>query len=87
MTDAELDGAKAAIRYFRISVQLKFSFGERPMGEPSQTHFNLYIYSFEIEDASMNPMQEAFAVESIHSAAFANNTVGLPKICPGKHFP
>ena len=29
-------------------------------------------------------MQEAFTVEAIHAAAFANNTVGLPKICPGK---
>ena len=29
-------------------------------------------------------MQEAFTVEAIHAAAFANNTVGLPKICPCK---
>ena len=40
--------------------------------------------SYEIEDAGLNPMQEAFTVEAIHAAAFANNTVGLPKICPGK---
>jgi len=38
--------------------------------------------SFEIEDAGLNPMQEAFTVEAIHAAAYANNTVGLPKICP-----
>jgi len=29
-------------------------------------------------------MQEAFTVEAIHAAAYANNTVGLPKICPGE---
>ena len=29
-------------------------------------------------------MQEAFTVEAIHAAAYSNNTVGLPKICPGK---
>ena len=38
--------------------------------------------SYEIEDAGLNPMQEAFSVEAIHAAAYANNTVGLPKICP-----
>ena len=41
-------------------------------------------FSFEIEDAGLNPMQEAFTVEAIHAAAYSNNTVGLPKICPGK---
>ena len=37
---------------------------------------------FEIMDADMNPTQEVFGVEGIHAAAFANNTVGLPKVCP-----
>ena len=43
-------------------------------------------FSFEIEDANLNPMQEAFTVEAIHAAAFANNTVGLPKIVPSKNW-
>lgn len=37
---------------------------------------------YEIEDAEMNPTQDVFGVEAIHAAAFANNTVGLPKVCP-----
>ena len=37
---------------------------------------------FEIEDGRMNPTQETFVVECIHSAVFANNTLGLPKVCP-----
>ena len=40
---------------------------------------------YEIEDAEMNPTQEVFGVEGIHAAAFANNTVGLPKVCPEKN--
>ena len=37
---------------------------------------------YEIEDAEMTPTQDVFGVEAIHAAAFANNTVGLPKVCP-----
>jgi len=40
---------------------------------------------YEIEDGEMNPAQEVFGVEGIHAAAFANNTVGLPKVCPEKN--
>lgn len=40
---------------------------------------------YEIEDGEMNPQQDVFGVEGIHAAAFANNTVGLPKVCPEKN--
>merc|ERR1719499_310352 len=38
--------------------------------------------SFELEDAAMRPDQEPLMMEAIHKAAFWNNTVGLPKMCP-----
>jgi len=37
---------------------------------------------FEIEDGEISPTQDVFGVEGIHAAAFANNTVGLAKVCP-----
>jgi len=37
---------------------------------------------FELEDISMKPDQEPLLVEQIHAAAYRNNTLGLPKICP-----
>ncbi|UYV73113.1 PMPCA [Cordylochernes scorpioides] len=37
---------------------------------------------FELEDLSMKPDQEAILLELIHAAAYQNNTLGLPKLCP-----
>ena len=37
---------------------------------------------YEIEDANMRPDQEPLLVEAIHAAAYRNNTLGLPKMCP-----
>ena len=54
----------------------------RPLITDEELEASKAAISYEIEDAGLNPMQEAFAVEAIHAAAFANNTVGLPKICP-----
>ena len=54
----------------------------RPLISDEELDASKSAISFEIEDASLNPMQEAFTVEAIHAAAYANNTVGLPKICP-----
>jgi len=54
----------------------------RPVITDEELEASKAAISFEIEDAQLNPMQEAFTVEAIHAAAFSNNTVGLPKICP-----
>lgn len=37
---------------------------------------------YELEDAQLRPDQEPLLVEAIHAAAFRNNTLGLPKMCP-----
>jgi len=54
----------------------------RPVITEEELEASKAAISFEIEDAGLNPMQEAFTVEAIHAAAYSNNTVGLPKICP-----
>ena len=41
--------------------------------------------SFELEDAGMRPDQDPLMMEAIHKAAFWNNTVGLPKMCPAEN--
>lgn len=38
--------------------------------------------SFELETLDMRPDPEPLLVEMIHAAAFKDNTLGLPKICP-----
>ncbi|XP_075554383.1 mitochondrial-processing peptidase subunit alpha isoform X4 [Dermacentor variabilis] len=37
---------------------------------------------FELEDIDSKPDQEQLLFEMIHAAAYGNNTLGLPKLCP-----
>ncbi|KAJ2946486.1 hypothetical protein O0L34_g12534 [Tuta absoluta] len=38
--------------------------------------------AFELETLAMRPEQETILMDMIHAAAYCNNTLGLPKICP-----
>ncbi|XP_060810363.1 mitochondrial-processing peptidase subunit alpha [Amyelois transitella] len=38
--------------------------------------------AFELETLSMRPEQETILMDMIHAAAYKDNTLGLPKICP-----
>uniref|UniRef100_A0A0L8FU64 Mitochondrial-processing peptidase subunit alpha n=2 Tax=Octopus bimaculoides TaxID=37653 RepID=A0A0L8FU64_OCTBM len=43
------------------------------------------MINFELESLNMKPEPEPLLMEYIHSAAFQNNTLGLPKICPSEN--
>ncbi|CAI9717021.1 mitochondrial-processing peptidase subunit alpha [Octopus vulgaris] len=43
------------------------------------------MINFELEALNMKPEPEPLLMEYIHSAAFQNNTLGLPKICPSEN--
>lgn len=43
--------------------------------------------AFELEDCDRKPDQEIILLDQIHEAAFAGNTLGLPKLCPQKNLP
>ena len=57
----------------------------RPLIKDEEMECVRQAVQFEIEDGELNPTQEVFGVEGIHAAAFANNTVGLSKVCPEKN--
>lgn len=40
---------------------------------------------FELEDLELRPEQEPVLFEMIHAAAYHDNTLGLPKICPAEN--
>lgn len=40
---------------------------------------------FELETLNMRPEQETLLMDMIHVAAYRNNTLGLPKLCPQKN--
>ncbi|KAJ3641175.1 hypothetical protein Zmor_027691, partial [Zophobas morio] len=41
--------------------------------------------SFELETLNMRPEQETLLMDMIHAAAYRDNTLGLPKLCPKKN--
>ncbi|XP_066994221.1 mitochondrial-processing peptidase subunit alpha [Anabrus simplex] len=41
--------------------------------------------TFELETLMMRPEQEPLLMDMIHAAAYKDNTLGLPKICPGEN--
>lgn len=42
---------------------------------------------FELESLNMRPEQEPLLMDMIHAAAYQNNTLGLPKLCPSANSP
>ncbi|TRY63141.1 hypothetical protein TCAL_00342 [Tigriopus californicus] len=54
----------------------------RPNITEEELQFTRMAVQYEVEDAQMRPDQEPLMLEAIHSAAFSNNTLGLPKMCP-----
>ncbi|XP_060074706.1 mitochondrial-processing peptidase subunit alpha-like [Ylistrum balloti] len=45
------------------------------------------IVTYELESIEMNPDPESILIEMSHAAAYQNNTLGLPKLCPNKNIP
>lgn len=43
--------------------------------------------SYELEDLNINPNPEGLLQEYIHAAAFRDNTIGLPRMCPPENIP
>ncbi len=54
----------------------------RPQLAEEELEYTRSAIEFEIEDIGMRPDQEVLMTEAIHAAAFSNNTLGLPKVCP-----
>ncbi|XP_036332116.1 mitochondrial-processing peptidase subunit alpha [Rhagoletis pomonella] len=42
---------------------------------------------FELETLGMRPEQEPILMDMIHAAAYRDNTLGLPKLCPSENLP
>ncbi len=57
----------------------------RPRLSEEELEFTRSAVEFEIEDIGMRPDQDVLMNEAIHAAAFSNNTLGLPKVCPAEN--
>ncbi|KAK7095091.1 mitochondrial-processing peptidase subunit alpha-like [Littorina saxatilis] len=54
----------------------------RPIITPEELEDTRMAIAFELESLNMRPDPEPLLMELIHAAAFRDNTLGLPKICP-----
>ena len=56
-----------------------------PLPHPPQITAESHSIGFELEDMKSGPNTEPFLVELLHQAAYKDNTLGLPSICPEEH--
>lgn len=54
----------------------------RPRLENEEIDYARQAILFELESLNMRPEQEPILMDMIHAAAFRDNTLGLPKLCP-----
>jgi len=54
----------------------------RPIVNDEQMEMIRTTISYELEDLNLNPNPEGLLQEFIHAAAFRDNTIGLPRLCP-----
>lgn len=57
----------------------------RPQISEEELNFSRQAIECELRDIDMRPDQETLLMEMIHKAAYNNNTLGLPKICPAEN--
>ena len=71
-----------ATRGLQATVEILADVVLRPKLLEEEIDYARMAVNFELEDAVMRPDQEPLMMEAIHKAAYWNNTVGLPKMCP-----
>lgn len=54
----------------------------RPQLKPEEVDIARQAVLFELESLHMRPEQEPILMDMIHAAAYRDNTLGLPKLCP-----
>ncbi|XP_030382023.1 mitochondrial-processing peptidase subunit alpha [Scaptodrosophila lebanonensis] len=54
----------------------------RPTLSEQEVNLARRAVSFELETLGMRPEQEPILMDMIHAAAYSDNTLGLPKLCP-----
>ena len=59
----------------------------RPIIDEEQMEMIRTTINYELEDLNINPNPEGLLQEYIHAAAFRDNTIGLPRMCPPENIP
>lgn len=59
----------------------------RPKIQTQEVDYARQVVQFELESLNMRPEQEPLLMDMIHAAAYRDNTLGLPKLCPPANAP
>lgn len=59
----------------------------RPKLQNEEVDYARQVVQFELESLNMRPEQEPLLMDMIHAAAYRQNTLGLPKLCPSENWP
>lgn len=57
----------------------------RPKLTEDEVNIARQTVQFELESLNMRPEQDPILMDMIHAAAFRDNTLGLPKLCPAEN--
>uniref|UniRef100_A0A6A7FVU7 Mitochondrial-processing peptidase subunit alpha n=1 Tax=Hirondellea gigas TaxID=1518452 RepID=A0A6A7FVU7_9CRUS len=57
----------------------------RPLITEQEFEMAQMAVSYDLENLALRPEKDALLMEMIHKAAYRDNTVGLPKICPSEN--
>lgn len=83
--DTFVYAASAERRGLDIVTQVLGDIVLRPQIAEEEVRFARQTVHFELESLHTRPEQEPILMDMIHSAAYRQNTLGLPKICPEKN--
>lgn len=59
----------------------------RPKIQAQEVEYARQVVQFELESLNMRPEQDPLLMDMIHAAAYRDNTLGLPKLCPPANIP
>lgn len=83
--DTFVYAASAERRGLDIVTQVLGDIVLRPKITEEEVQIARQTVQFELESLHTRPEQEPILMDMIHAAAYKNNTLGLPKICPQKN--
>ncbi|KAL0117782.1 hypothetical protein PUN28_008879 [Cardiocondyla obscurior] len=83
--DTFVYAASAERRGLDIVTQVLGDIVLRPQITEEEVHIARQTVRFELESLHTRPEQEPILMDMIHSVAYKQNTLGLPKICPEKN--
>uniref|UniRef100_A0A1B6MP28 Mitochondrial-processing peptidase subunit alpha n=1 Tax=Graphocephala atropunctata TaxID=36148 RepID=A0A1B6MP28_9HEMI len=80
--DTFVYAASADVRGLEAVIKILGDVIFRPQLSPEEVDIARQTIQFELETLLTRPEQETILMDMVHSAAYRNNTLGLPKICP-----